>query len=78
MKNALKKTIEKWFLNEQGEISMTKIGAEITGLAAMVLIVPTLDLSVIQIPQAIIDLAKIAAAIGGTTAVVGARNAGKK
>ena len=76
--NAFKKTLQNWFLNEQGEISMTKVGAEITGIAAMILIIPTLDLTAIHLPQAIIDLAKIAAAIGGTTAVVGARNAGKK
>jgi hypothetical protein len=75
MKDALLKTLKKWFLNEQGEISLMKIGAEIVGIAGIVIMIPTLELVSIKVPTEVIDIAKIVCLFGGVTAAVGARNA---
>lgn len=67
--------IKKMLMNEEGEISLAKLGTVITSIAGMILMIPTLDLQVIAVPAVLTDLAKIAAAIGGGTALIGFRDA---
>lgn len=71
MFNAL---IKKYFLNKKGEISTTKIGGELMGLAAIIIAIPTMGLGV-AVPVAVMTAAKFALAIGGMTAINGARDA---
>jgi hypothetical protein len=77
----MNKTVAKFFLNESGEVSLSKVGSLMLTASSIVLMVPTMNLDVIHVPAAILDLAKIAAAIGGGTAAIGFRDAvtkGKK
>lgn len=67
--------LKKILLNENGEVSLSKIGTALVSLSAIVLMIPTLNLDVITLPAIVTDLAKIAAAIGGGTAAIGFRDA---
>lgn len=69
-----KALVARYFLNAQGEISTTKIGGEIMGLAGIIIAIPTMGLGV-AVPVAVMTAAKLALAIGGMTAINGARDA---
>ena len=66
------KTGAKMILNEKQEISLTKLGGNIVALAAVALTMPSMGFNV---SADILNIAKLAIAIGGAMGWSGARDA---
>lgn len=70
-----KKLLKRMLINEDGEVSLSKIGTVMLTIAGMILAVPTLELQNIVLPAVVLDIAKLIAFIGGGTTAIGFRDA---
>jgi hypothetical protein len=79
LKKNLSNLAKRWLLNSSGEISFTKIGAELASVAGVIVGLPQAMFAVgithIVIPIIVVELAKLVLVVGSLTAVVGARDA---
>ena len=68
----MKKWLQKLWLNADMEVSMTKVGANIVGMATAIVALPSMG---VVVPVALIGASKIALAVGMVFGINGARDA---
>lgn len=77
-KDAVNKSVKRWFLNKDGEISFTKVGVEVAAVGGAVVTLPASLAAVgltVAIPPVVILGAKLAVFFGSMMAGTGARDA---